>query len=1143
MLRSQFSLLWQRRFLPLFATQFFGAISDSLFKNALVMFLVYSTIFHVERPAVLSLLAQSMLIIPFFLFSALGGQLADKYNKTQLILLIKACEVAFMVIGVYGFLTVNIPLLFFTLFLAGCQAAFFGPVKFSILPEQLRTRELIGGNALIEASTFLAILLGVIVGTEATVLGVNLISLLLVALSIAGFCSAYYIEGKPPANPGLKLNFNLFRESINIVRETRKIDSVFKSILGISWFWLIGATFLAQIPSFTRDTLSAGPSVVQLFLCAFSIGIGVGSLICNRLLEGQINAKYVPLGVLGMTFFIFDVAYSSGHVINVHHGQHLMNMLDYLSVAQNWRVLVDITLLSICGGIYVVPLYALMQHDSPATFRSRAIACNNIINAIFMCTAAAFTITLLFLGFSINQVFFVVGLMNMAVSIYICQLLPEALVKSFVNWILRLLYKVKVNGMENYHEAGEKVLIIANHTSYLDVVLLSAFLPQRFTYVINTDVAKKWWMKPFLALVEALPIDPTNPMTTKSIIKALRRGKKCIVFPEGRITTTGTVMKVYEGPGLAAQKSGAKLLPIRIEGAEFTVFSRMRGKFRIRLFPRITLHILKPREFNTSGEVSARMNRRRLATELYKLMTEITFESCNTNETVFRAVLNARQDHGGRLKVIEDINRRPLSYNQLLSRTTILGRSVSKFTRMHEHVGIMLPTSSAGMISFFACQAFGRIPAMINFSTGLQNILSACRCASITTIITSSYFLENAKLTELAEQLEAAGINLVTLEALSQRLNIAHKCLGWLESRFASLRYRRIEKQTKATDAGVILFTSGSEGTPKGVLLSHQNILANCYQISSRVDFTSSDIMLIALPIFHCFGLTAGAILPLLSGIRTFYYPSPLHYRIVPEFIYDQNATIVFGTDTFLSGYSRYAHPYDFYSVRYIFAGAEKLKPETRQTFMEKFGVRLFEGYGATETAPVLSVNTPMLNKVNTVGCFMPGVEHRLTPVEGINSGGRLWVRGPNVMMGYLSQEKPGAIDSPVDGWYDTGDIVSIDSDGFLTIEGRAKRFAKIGGEMVSLTAVELAMKQVWPDHNHAIISISDAKKGEALVLVTDHPKPSKEHIISTFKQLGLTELYVPKRILSIDPMPVLVTGKIDYQRINEHVNQDLDAE
>ena len=311
-----------------------------------------------------------------------------------------------------------------------------------------------------------------------------------------------------------------------------------------------------------------------------------------------------------------------------------------------------------------------------------------------------------------------------------------------------------------------------------------------------------------------------------------------------------------------------------------------------------------------------------------------------------------------------------------------------------------------------------------------------------------------------------------------------------LARQFAGWRYRR--ERVRPDEPAVVLFTSGSEGMPKGVVLSHANVLANREQVMARFDFGSQDIILNALPLFHSFGLTAGTLLPILSGMRTFFYPSPLHYRIVPEMAYDVNATVMFGTNTFLAGYARFAHPYDFYSVRYAFAGAEKLKDETRRIWTDKFGVQIFEGYGATETSPVLAANTPVDTRVGTVGRLLPGIEYALDPVPGVE-GGRLSVRGPNVMLGYLKHDKPGVIQPPSTergpGWYDTGDIVSIDADGFVTIQGRAKRFAKIGGEMVSLTAVEELAARTWPESQHAVVSVPDAQKGEQLVLVTTKPE------------------------------------------------------
>ena len=314
-----------------------------------------------------------------------------------------------------------------------------------------------------------------------------------------------------------------------------------------------------------------------------------------------------------------------------------------------------------------------------------------------------------------------------------------------------------------------------------------------------------------------------------------------------------------------------------------------------------------------------------------------------------------------------------------------------------------------------------------------------------------------------------------------------------------------------------MLFTSGSEGTPKGVVLSHRNLLANRHQLAAVVDFSPQDIVLNALPVFHSFGLTGGLLLPLLAGVRTFLYPSPLHYRTVPELAYGVNATILFGTDTFLAGYARVADNYDFYSVRYVFAGAERVKPETRRVWFEKFGIRILEGYGATETSPALAVNTPMHFKAGTVGRLLPGIEHRLEPVEGIDEGGRLFVRGPNVMLGYLRAEKPGVLEPPADGWYDTGDIVEIDAEGFVTIKGRAKRFAKVAGEMVPLGAVEDFVAQAsGRDEQHAVVTVPDAKRGEQLVLVTERADATRAALATAAREAGLPEIFVPRAIVPV---------------------------
>lgn len=710
--------------------------------------------------------------------------------------------------------------------------------------------------------------------------------------------------------------------------------------------------------------------------------------------------------------------------------------------------------------------------------------------------------------------------------------------RSFVRFILRMFYRVEIKGEENFAKAGDRVLIVANHLSFLDAVLLAVFLPEKPLFAINTFIAQKWWVRPFLSLADTFSLDPTSPFAAKALISEIKKDRKCVIFPEGRITVTGSLMKIYEGPGMIADKSEAKILPVRIDGAQYTPFSRLRGKVRLRWFPKIVINIQEPRSFKSPAGVFGRARRAVMGRKLYDIMSEMLFETSNYNQTLFQGLLDARKIHGSGKKVVTDIERTPLSYRALTQRSFIIGSHIAGETERGEYVGILLPNMSATIAVFFGLQAFGRVPAMLNFSTGLKNMLSACETAKIKRIYTSRRFIETAKLQEMAEGLEKKGYKLVYLEDVRDKIGIFSKIRDMVAGALFPQIYYGMTGPYNPDEPAVVLFTSGSEGLPKGVVLSHKNIQANRFQLSARVDFGPTDKIFNALPVFHSFGLTAGTILPLLSGIEVFFYPSPLHYRIVPELVYDSNATIVFGTDTFLAGYARFAHPYDFYAVRYIFAGAEKLKDETRRIYAEKYGVRVLEGYGATETAPVLTTNTPMQNRAGTVGRLLPGIAHKIESVPGVEEGGRLLVKGPNVMKGYLLADRPGELIPPEGGWYDTGDIVAFDDEGYIVIKGRAKRFAKIAGEMVSLTAAESLVACVYPDYAHAVVSVPDQKKGEALVLVTEHKKADAAEIIRQAQKQGASELMVPRKIKVVDKIPVLGTGKTDYVAL-----QDLVAE
>lgn len=1117
----------------MFVTQFLGAFNDNLFKNALILLFTYVVAAQMQvAPELLGTIAAGLFILPFFLFSAFAGQLADKMEKSALIRRIKIFEIALMAMAGIGFLTGNSYFLLAVLFLMGTQSAFFGPLKYGILPDHLKEDELIGGNALIEMGTFLSILIGTIMGLLVQApAGPYLVSVLLVLFAVGGYMAARKIPAAPSSIPELKINWNIIGETLAILSQVRKREVLHRSILGISWFWFVGATFLTLFPAYAQKTIGAEEELVTLFLALFSIGIALGSLVCNRLLKGMVTARFVPIAAVVMAVFCIDMYFASGQI--AHERSELISVTEFLAMPASWRILFDMLGTAIAGGIYIVPLYATLQARSPKPMRARVVAANNIMNALFMVGSAVITAVLTTLGFTIPAMFLVVGIFSAFVAVYIVQLLPQDLVQSIARTVLKALYRVEVNGLDHYQKVSNKAVIIANHTSFLDGLLLGAFLPHQLTFAINTHVAKKWWVRPVFFLFDLLTIDPTNPMATKSLVREVRKGRRIVIFPEGRLTVTGALMKVYEGPGTIAHLSNAPILPIRIEGAQFTPFSRLKGILKLRWFPKITLTIEEPVKLTTPDGMSTRNRRQWLAEELYNQMSNMMFNTSDTGRTLFESLVDAKRVHGGKKPALEDVERSPLSYKKLILGSFVLGRRIKKKTKPRENVGVFLPNSVGAVVTFFALQAFGRVPAMLNYSTGVKNIKAACKAAEVKTILTSKRFISLGGLEDIETAL-AEDYRLVYLEDVKEKINLADKLFGLFASLAPLFWHTRFSRKATADDPGVVLFTSGSEGMPKGVVLSHRNIQSNRQQLSARVDFSPADTVFNALPIFHSFGLTGGLLLPVLSGLKVFLYPSPLHYRIVPELVYETNATIMFGTDTFLSGYARFAHAYDFYSMRYVFAGAEKLKAETRRLYANKFGVRIFEGYGATETSPVLAVNTPMHAKQDTVGRLLPGIDYKLEPVPGIETGGKLVVAGPNIMKGYLRAENPGVLEEPHEGWYDTGDIVDVDDEGFVTIKGRAKRFAKVAGEMVSLTAVESAVSALWSDNQHAVVAVPDAKKGEQLVLITTKQEATTSAIADYLKDEGMTPLMQPRHLKIVDEVPVLGTGKTDYVTAQE---------
>ena len=698
--------------------------------------------------------------------------------------------------------------------------------------------------------------------------------------------------------------------------------------------------------------------------------------------------------------------------------------------------------------------------------------------------------------------------------------------KSFLRIIAKLLFRVKVQGDPQALQA-QKLLIIANHESFLDGLLLGLFLPVDPVFVVHTGIAKQWFFKLILSMVDYLAVDPLSPMAMKKVLKLVESGRPVVIFPEGRITTTGNLMKVYEGPAFVAAKTGATLVPVRLDGGTRSYFSRVSGKMPKRLFPKITVSILPATRIAMPEAATAKLRRRKSGEAMRAVMQEMIFAS-QPKQTLYSAFLDATEMFGRDRRLLEDMKQVEYTYKDLLKMVLMLGRLVARATAPNERVGLLLPNVAPTLSLIFGMSALRRVPAMLNYTAGTDGLQAACVAAEIRTIVTSRAFVEQAKLADKLSALQ--GVRLLFLEDLREGITLADKL--WLVL-YALRCPRSVELAAVPDDPAVVLFTSGSEGKPKGVVLSHRALLSNIAQIRAVIDFSVEDKVLNALPIFHSFGLTAGALLPVLTGANLFLYPSPLHYRVIPELAYDRGCTVLFGTNTFLGNYAKFAHPYDFYRLRYVIAGAEKLSDAVRGMWFEKFGIRIFEGYGATETAPVLAVNTPMTYRTGTVGPLLPGIEYRLETVPGIASGGLLHVRGPNLMSGYLRYEQPGQLERPSssmgEGWYSTGDIVSLDEDGFVKIVGRVKRFAKVAGEMVSLEVVEKMAGLASPTFAHAASTQVDAQRGETVVLFTTDAALTRDAMQAVAREQGWPELAVPRKLVRVDALPLLGTGKLDY--------------
>ncbi len=714
------------------------------------------------------------------------------------------------------------------------------------------------------------------------------------------------------------------------------------------------------------------------------------------------------------------------------------------------------------------------------------------------------------------------------------------MIKALTRRLLRLLF-----GFTAWNEAvlatPGPVLLVPNHVSWLDWLFIGICLEPDWKFVVSRTSAETSWLHRKIMLNRrTFPIDTTSPYAVKRMAEYLQANGRLVLFAEGRLSRTGCLMKLFDGTGFLLHKTGAKVITCHLRGAQ-RIHTSPNREDKL-WFPRVSVHFGEPLTPPHLGHLSTAQARQKLTSWLRDTMIRQQFETEMKMgaRTIPEAILDAarmRPKH----RAIEDVLQR-LTYRKLLLGAMVFGEQFASLQPgASRRVGVLLPNLNATPVAILALWANGVVPAVLNYSTGPAIMLACAQLADLKQIITSRTFIEKARLK--IEPLVEAGIEFVYLEDVRARVSATDKLGAALRVRLNPSALIRVA--AAPADTAVILFTSGSEGTPKAVELTHQNTLANVRQMLSVCDVQDWDKVFTALPLFHSFGLIIGTLMPLIRGCRVMLYPSPLHYRVVPTVFYDRDCTIMLGTNTFLNGYARKADAQDFRSLRYMFAGAEKLQEATATTWAQRFGVRVLEGYGATECGPCVSVNTPLAPRHGTAGKLLPALEYRIEPVEGVTEGGRLFVRGPNIMKGYLNPDANAKFQE-LGGWYDTGDIAQVDDDGFVSIKGRLKRFAKISGEMVSLTAVEEALAGAFPQHGLrcqiAIVSRPDADKGEILIAVTNEAKVTLDEIRGVLRAKGLPNICAPRELKVLREIPKLGTGKVNHRAVLQVLTEGSQA-
>jgi acyl-[acyl-carrier-protein]-phospholipid O-acyltransferase / long-chain-fatty-acid--[acyl-carrier-protein] ligase len=1120
---------WRLGFWSLIVTQFQGAFSDNALKW-LVSFLVLGMGLEQGRRNLLFILVVPLLFsVPFLLFSMTGGYLADRFSKRSVTAGLKVMEICVMVIALAGLSATNFFIAAGALFLLSTQAALFGPSKYGLLPELLPEKKLSWGNGILELGTFLASITGTMAGgllAKAFRGHQGWSGVFFIALAGIGLFTSMGISRVPAANPAKKFRFNMAGDLWAQIKEMGKDRVLWLAVLGNVYFWFLASLLLLNIVLYATDTLRVDETHTSLLLVALSLGIGVGSFAAGYLSGGKIEYGLIPLGAIGITVMCALLSRAN---------------LGYGSIATH------LSILGFLAGFFAVPVNALIQHRPAPDQKGGIIAAANLLSFVGIALQPVAQYSMIRLGHpNPPRVFLISAGLTLFATIYVTYLLPDSLLR-FVLWLLtHSIYRIKVEGRDNIPERGG-ALFVCNHMSFVDACLLIASTDRTIRFVMFKDIYEHPVIHPFARILRCIPI--SSQLRPREMIRSLRTASEAIqagevvcIFAEGQITRIGHLLPFRRGFERIMKGVEAPIIPVNLDGVWGSIFSFDRGRFLWK-FPRripypVTVSYGKAMP-PTASPFEVRQAVQDLHAGAYR-------HHKSHMRTLDRTFLSTARRHPLRMAMADERVER-MAWGGALNRSIFLARRLHAHWRGQKMVGIMLPPSVAGALVNFAALLMGKVPVNLNYTASNEVLASCSTQCQLETVLTSKAFLERVPL-------QVPG-RLLLLEEIAAQPRALERLTAFLLAWFVPGRWlTRILGQrapTRLDDLATVIFSSGSTGDPKGVMLSHYNIGSNIEQIAQTFMLNRQDCLLGVLPFFHSFGFTVTLWLPAALGVRVVYHPNPLDLSAIRKLVRSHSVTFLLATPTFLQAYMRRCEPDDFGSLQYVVAGAEKLPERVALAFEDRFGIRPLEGYGCTECSPVVSVNTRDFRaagfrqvgaKRGRIGHPLPGITVRIADPETlqplpVGQPGLLLVRGPNVMQGYLGRQEKTA-EVLRDGWYVTGDIATLDEDGFLTITDRLSRFSKIGGEMVPHIKVEEKLHELAGATEQAFVvaGVPDGKKGERLVVLHSLPDEKLKECLAKLGESGLPNLWLPRpnQFFRVESFPHLGTGKLDLRKVRE---------